>query len=249
MSSRSTTISFHEFHAARCFRPSGLNVRKAPAACRLAAAISAASSVHAFQAIREPRIRMLAATLSIACFLAAAASTISFQPFRHLRCPCSISEEPARFMSSRSTTISFHEFHAARCFRPSGLNVRKAPAACRLAAAISAASSVHAFQAIREPRIRMLAATLSIACFLAAAASTICFQPFRHLRCPCSMNDEATPRISARSCESSRHEFQAARFMRPAGLNVRKAPAACRLAAPSSAATSHHALSARRTPS
>eukprot|EP00964_Phaeocystis_antarctica_P025752 scaffold14495_cov56-Phaeocystis_antarctica.AAC.7 len=108
--------------------------------------------------MREPRILIAAATLSI-----------------------------ANFFCTSSSQSSFHAFHAARCARPSGLKVRAAPAALNLAAAISAASSAHAFQAMREPRILMLAATLSIASFLAAAASTISFQPFRHLRWPCSI--------------------------------------------------------------
>eukprot|EP00964_Phaeocystis_antarctica_P025751 scaffold14495_cov56-Phaeocystis_antarctica.AAC.6 len=95
----------------------------------------------------------------------------------------------------------------------------------------------------------MAAATLSIASFFAAASSHISFQPFRHLRWPCSIIEVATPRISSRSWQSSRHEFHAARCMRPSGPKVRAAPAAFRLAAPTSAATARHALSARREPS
>jgi len=90
----------------------------------------------------------------------------------------------ANFFCTSSPQSSFQAFHAARCARPSGLKLRAAPANLNLAAAISAASSVHAFQAMREPRIRIAAATLSIASFFAAASSHISIQPFRHLRCP-----------------------------------------------------------------
>ena len=53
-----------------------------------------------------------------------------------------------------------------------------------------------------------------------AIANASAFHPFMHLRSPRCTSDLTAPIITARCSTSSRHEFHAARVLRPSGLKV-----------------------------
>ena len=84
---------------------------------------------------------------------ALASSALAFHPFQPLRSPCCVNDRATLRIRARSWPSSFQQLRAAFCARPSGLKTRSAPAARRLASATSAASTVHAFHALREPSI------------------------------------------------------------------------------------------------